>query len=59
MKRSEVVDMIYERLIPLNVGKDICNEIIEIIEKAGMLPPRTKLGELGVEDNSWEPEDEQ
>lgn len=31
--------------------------ILELIEKAGMLPPRAELPKLGISDNAWEPED--
>lgn len=32
--------------------------ILELIEEAGMLPPRCDLPKLGISDNAWEPEDE-
>lgn len=32
--------------------------ILELIEEAGMLPPRTDLPKLGISDNAWEPENE-
>lgn len=35
----------------------IAEEILSALEEAGMLPPRAKLGTLGIEDNAWEPED--
>jgi hypothetical protein len=38
--------------------KRICAEsIMEMIEKAGMLPPRIELPKLGISDNAWEPEE--
>lgn len=32
--------------------------ILELIEEAGMLPPRCDLPKLGISDNAWEPENE-
>lgn len=58
MKRSEIVDLIWDRLSPLGIGEETCRDVLDIIEKAGMLPPRTDLPKLGISDNAWEPEDE-
>ena len=58
MKKSEVVELIWKRLGPLGISEETCAEILNIIEKAGMLPPRAHLPKLGVSDNAWEPESE-
>jgi hypothetical protein len=39
MKRSEVVDLIWKRLAPLGIGSETCEEVLSIVENAGMLPP--------------------
>lgn len=72
MKRSELGDLINEKLrnsenlfkgyakgsISL---KCLCDNLeyrmLNIIEKAGMLPPSVYLDHLKRYDNSWEPED--
>lgn len=62
MKRSEMVNIL-EKAINSNLYQDylfdeeMISEVLDTIEQAGMLPPRTKLGTLGIEDNAWEPED--
>jgi hypothetical protein len=33
------------------------SQLLEFIEELGMLPPKTKLNALNIEDNAWEPED--
>lgn len=70
MKRSEMVDLIKEDLLEklkhrwLERGEAdkwadfTANEVLDMIEGFGMLPPRAKLGALGIEDNAWEPEGE-
>ena len=58
MKRSKIVNLIWDRLSPLGIGEETCSDVLDIIEKAGMLPPRTDLPKLGISDNAWEPEDE-
>jgi len=61
MKRSFVKKEIFEILEKVYshpVGNAILAEdILCHLETLGMLPPRTKLGALGTEDNAWEPED--
>lgn len=60
MKRSEMIEIIQE-YIDNQVYYDYYvnpESILELIEKAGMLPPRCKLPKLGISDNAWEPEDE-
>lgn len=57
MKRSEMIEKIAKRLSPVGVSEPTCEEVLSIIEEAGMLPPRTKLDKLGLEDNAWDPED--
>lgn len=58
MKKSSVVDLIWRRLGPLGISEETCIEVLDIIEEAGMLPPRTTLSNLGISDNAWEPESE-
>lgn len=57
MKRSEMISLIWDRLSPLGIGEETCIDVLDIIEEAGMLPPRTDLSKLGISDNAWEPED--
>jgi hypothetical protein len=63
MKRSEAIELIFDRLWELNGNtlefierKEAC-KILTDLENAGMLPPKTKLNRVGVEDNAWEPEE--
>jgi hypothetical protein len=53
-----MVEIIWKRLGPLGVGEEACSEVLELIEKAGMLPPRCELPKLGISDNAWESENE-
>ena len=53
-----MVEVIWDRLSPLGIGEETCADVLAVIEKAGMLPPRTELPKLGTSDNAWEPEDE-
>ncbi len=39
MKRNDMVDLIWRRLAPLGIGSETCEEVLSIIEEAGMLPP--------------------
>lgn len=39
MKRSDMVDLIWRRLAPLGIGSETCEEVLAIVEEAGMLPP--------------------
>lgn len=39
MKRSEMIELIAKRLNPIGVATDTCEEVLKIIEDAGMLPP--------------------
>lgn len=69
MKRSEalkIIDEQYGEFVADWLKADINNlegftplneRILSALEHAGMLPPRAKLGALGIEDNAWEPED--
>ena len=58
MKRSKMVNLIWDRLSPLGIGEETCADILTIVEEAGMLPPTVRLPAFGVTDNAWEPEDE-
>ncbi len=53
-----MVQIIWKRLEPLGVSEETCSEVIGILEKAGMIPPRCELPKLGISDNAWEPENE-
>lgn len=39
MKRNDMVDLIWRRLAPLGIGSETCEEVLSIVEEAGMLPP--------------------
>jgi hypothetical protein len=54
MKRSQMVEIIWDRLSPLGIGKETCADILTLVEEAGMLPPRCQLPTLGTSDNAWE-----
>ena len=65
MKRSEMVRYISNFLYTVNpvygyghFAIRYAEHILEIVESKGMLPPKTKLNALNIEDNAWEPEDE-
>lgn len=64
MKKSEVIriisDYTWECYEKSNYIFDYFDsrELLEKLEQAGMLPPRTDLPKLGISDNAWEPEDE-
>ena len=63
MKRSEALKEIGNTLKALRMcepdysDENISRHILARLEQIGMLPPRAKLGALGIEDNAWEPED--
>ena len=46
MKRSEMVDLIWKRLAPVGVGSETCEEILFIVEEAGMLPPEATVEKI-------------
>ena len=58
VKKSDDIQLIAKRLNPIGVSDDTCEEVIDILIKAGMLPPRTKLEPLNAYDNAWDREDE-
>lgn len=33
-----------------------CSVLLRVLEDAGMIPPRTLLQPMGIEDNAWDPE---
>lgn len=39
MKRSEMIEVIAKRLNPIGVSTPTCEEILDLVEEAGMLPP--------------------
>ena len=52
---------IIQSYVDNQVYYDYCinpESILQLIEQAGMLPPRIELPTLGTSDNAWEPEDE-
>lgn len=51
MKRNDMVDLIWRRLAPLGIGSETCEEILSIVESAGMLPP---LRSVTVKDDFWD-----
>lgn len=67
MKRSEALTEIIFWLeqtehidLPTTLGSDFnkaAQELLSRLEELGMLPPRTKLKGLELEDNAWEPEE--
>ena len=63
MKRSDVLVRLEKLLDIKYVDEYLYNashakDILSLVEQLGMLPPRTKLKGLDLEDNAWEPEDE-
>lgn len=62
MKRSEMVnlmaDFLQETLESQNYYDDVADELLNILEKQGMLPPLTYLENFNVFDNSWENEED-
>ena len=62
MKRSNMIKIILDCIDTYNPDCDMefGDFILTHIEKAGMLPPRTKIeygGNISFEDNCWERED--
>jgi hypothetical protein len=74
MRRSEMVDLITQKLKPLKVPTSISEELLSLVEFAGMLPPATEkwvefpaesdeTGVLPIKKfeglvNEWEPEED-
>lgn len=64
MKKSEMVLKMQRvhaiRYVMVESGhitlEQFMKELLEVQEDAGMLPPRTVLDKLKVEDNAWDPE---
>jgi hypothetical protein len=40
MKRSEMIQIISKRLGPLGISEPTCEEVLTLLEEAGMKPPR-------------------
>lgn len=60
MKRSEMIKKL-EEFFNKTCYQDYwpdSEEVLDIIEKNGMLPPTVNIPAFGVKDNAWEPEDE-
>ena len=68
MKRSEMIEILSKRLNPMGLSDELCNEILDILEEKGMLPPQitvpiivkrqydNKEGLYYVAKNEWEKE---
>jgi len=63
MKRSDAVELIAKRLNPVGISTPTCEEVLEILEEAGMLPPPRTFWDKNVHENynpvtrnEWEPE---
>lgn len=39
MKRSKMIEIIFKRLGPVGICEETCDEVLALIEEAGMLPP--------------------
>lgn len=67
MRRSQMVEILREAVFNhMNCDADCCqtdeelySKVLKELEDAGMLPPRTVLSHLKVEDNAWDPESSQ
>jgi hypothetical protein len=59
MKKSDVINQIAYTISSMKHEEDLylARVILATIEDMGMLPPKTKLNTLNIEDNAWEPED--
>lgn len=59
MKRSEMVTLIATILCIPRVEPNvdtIASDILDAVQANGMLPPRTMLVPMNLEDNAWDPE---
>jgi hypothetical protein len=58
VKRSEAIEKIADEMRYRDACsvEDIAEDILKVLEEAGMLPPRTMLYPLKLEDNAWEQE---
>lgn len=64
MKRSLILKKIYDYLdrdLNIDMEPEWVEEILDICEQAGMLPPRHDfmMGSTKCSDNAWEPETEE
>lgn len=59
MKKSDVINQLAYTLHSMKHEEDLylARVILATLEDMGMLPPRTKLKGLDLEDNAWEPEE--
>lgn len=59
MKRSDMEKAIFKQLMGASMREDWANQILEVVEACGMLPPVPAGYGSGVvlEDLNWEPED--
>jgi hypothetical protein len=61
MKKSELKRLIFERLefnySHPEANSRLAEELVQLIEQAGMLPPRVHLPVIGISDNAWESEE--
>lgn len=56
MKRSEMLQLIQDILATERSKMLGAEKILAALEKAGMLPPITKLGHIDKIDNAWDEE---
>lgn len=61
MKRSEMIDIMHNHISSVlqtteEFNKKDCSDLLDKMEKSGVLPPRVELNSLGVSDNAWETE---
>jgi hypothetical protein len=69
MKRSDMIKILRDSFLEhmncqcCSTDEELYSKVLQILEKAGMLPPNCKLHEPGIfhvnESHKWEPEDEQ
>lgn len=55
MKRSEAYELILEYMAKNNLWEISADDILDLVEEIGMLPPYSEKIKFG---NAWEPKDE-
>jgi hypothetical protein len=53
MSKKEAIEFVVKNSVT-NVTPGQVDEVIDLLQKLGMVPPRTKLANLNIEDNAWE-----
>jgi hypothetical protein len=56
MKRSEAIEIIFNRLGPIGISESTCEEVLSLLESKGMIPPSIYIKLFDKYDNVWEPE---